>query len=56
MLTFCHDTCRHENCRLWKDHHGNTDIEVLLWIYIYICIGTIGILDADINPLAEVLF
>ena len=26
MLTFCHDTCRHENCRFWKNHHGNTVI------------------------------
>ena len=26
MLTFCHDTRRHENCRLWKNHHGNTVI------------------------------
>ena len=27
MLTFCHhDTHHHENCRLWKNHHGNTVI------------------------------
>ena len=25
-LTFCHDTRRHENCRLWKNHHENTII------------------------------
>ena len=26
MLTLCHDTRHHENCRLWKNHQGNTVI------------------------------